>query len=76
MQDIQIDRNDDGDVIGWIGKIGEGYTWVVPNGLMSLSPNTGDGNFETREAAHRMLVGMYERPEIYGFKREDWTKWL
>jgi len=84
MEDVQVARNDKGDHIGWIGKLGDGYTWVVPSldepdvvpapfGLMSVSSHTGDGNFETREAAHRMLTGMYERPELYGFTRENWA---
>lgn len=85
MQDIQVARNDDGDHLGWIGKLNNGYTWIVPYvpgepgavpapyGLMTISPHTGDGNFDTREAAHRMLVGMYERPHTYGFRRENWS---
>jgi hypothetical protein len=73
MQDIQVARNDNGDHLGWIGKMGDSYTWVVPDGRMSIDPHTGNGNFISREEAHRMLVGMYERPEIYGFKREDWA---
>jgi hypothetical protein len=84
-EDIQVARNDAGDHMGWIGKIGEGYTWIVPaidgqpsvtpapHGLMSLSPHSGDGNFTTREEAHRMLTGMFERPATYGFMRENWS---
>jgi len=80
LEDVQVARNENGDKIGWIGRLGEGYTFILPNtkkaeyGLMSVSAHTGDGNFETREAAHRMLTGMFERPELYGFEREDWAE--
>lgn len=84
LEDVQLTRNESGDAIGWIGKMGDGYTWVVPSldepdvtpapyGLMTISPHSGDGNMETRESARRMLCGMYERPRTYGFKRENWS---
>lgn len=73
MTEIKAAYLANGQGIGWTGKIGEGYTWVVPNGLMSLDPHSGGGNFESREMAIRMLQGMYTRPEPYGFKREDWN---
>lgn len=84
MEDVQAARNEAGDHIGWIGKIGDGYTWVVPSldgpdvvpapyGLMTISQHSGDGNMPTREAAHRMLTGMHARPRTYGFERENWS---